>query len=334
MKPASSPRGAEERANLLAQVGVLYYLDGLTQADIADRLRLSRPKVSRLLCAAREAGIVRILVKPPRGVFALLETELEARFGVREVRVVPLASGRSSEWARRQLGAAAAADFARSLRTGHEVGLVGGELLASMIDAVAPMVISDVRVIQGLGWDDAPARQRTLTALVSELARRIEGSAMPLPAPALVASAAVIHGLESDPHIADALRALGTLDTLYVEISTGVSTVINACSAHPSSRPVGHIALRHFDRVGRLLGTCVDGHVVGITVEQMRQAGHVVGLVHGPAAAQAIAAALRTRLIHTLITDELTARAIAGLRRPEVEPAVSTIDPNDARSVR
>lgn len=334
MRPAYSHRSAEERANLLAQVGALYYIDGLTQAVIADRLRLSRPKVSRLLCAAREAGIVRIVVKPPRGVFAMLETELEARFGVREVRVVPLASGRSSEWARRQLGAAAAADFGRSLRSGHAVGLVGGDLLASMIDAVAPMVTSDVRVVQGLGWDDAPANPRTLTALVSELARRIEGSAVLLPAPAVVPSEAVGHGLERDPHIGAALCALGALDTLYVEISTGVAATMHACSTHPSSRPVGHLALRHFDRVGRMLGTCVDGHVVGITVEQIRLAGHVVGLAHGAANAQAIAAALRTRLIHTLITDELTARAIAGLRRPEVGPAVSTIDAYDVRSIR
>lgn len=333
MKPAYSHRSAEERANLLAQVGALYYIEGLTQADIADRLRLSRPKVSRLLCAAREAGIVRIVVKPPRGVFAMLETELEARFGVREVRVVPLASGRSSEWARRQLGAAAAADLARSLRSGHAVGLVGGDVLAAMIDAMAPMVTSDVRVVQGLGWDDAPANQRTLSALVSELARRIEGSAVLLPAPAVVASAAVGHGLESDPHIGAALCALGALDTLYVEISTGVAATMHGCSTHPSSRPVGHLALRHFDRAGRMLGACVDGHVVGITVEQIRHAGHVVGLAHGAANAQAIAAALRTRLIHTLITDEPTARAIAGLRRPEVEPAVSTIDAYDARSI-
>src|SRR3954471_2227242 len=76
-------------ASLLAQVSALYYLDGRTQAEIAQRLGLSRAKVSRLLYAARERGIARIVVNPPRGSLLALETELEARFALREVRIVP-----------------------------------------------------------------------------------------------------------------------------------------------------------------------------------------------------------------------------------------------------
>ena len=332
MRPAYSPHDTGIRANLLAQVGALYYLDGLTQAEIARRLRLSRPKVSRLLCAARDEGIVRIVVKPPRDVLAMLETELEQRFELREVRVAPLASGRSPEWARRQIGAAAAADFSRSTRSGHAVGLAGGVLIASMIDAARPMATSDVRVVQGLGWESAASSQRTLMDLVRELAHRIEGAASVLPAPSVVASDAVRRELEADPHIGDTLEKLGRLDTLYVELASSKSDVVNSTPAEAGSLPVGHIALRHFDRAGRLLGASADGHVLGITVEQIRRARHVVALAHSPANAHAIVAALRTRLIDTLITDELTARAIAVLWR-EVEPFMPTPAARRSRSV-
>lgn len=332
MQPAYSPRLVGNRANLLAQVGALYYLDGLTQQEIAKLLRLSRPKISRLLCAARDEGIVRIVVKPPRGVLAKLEMELEEQFELREVRVVPLASGRSPEWASRQIGTAAAADLSRSIRSGHVVGLVGGALLASMIDAVSPMVASDVRVVQGVGWENATTLQRTLMDLVSELAHRIEASAMVLPAPSIVASEIVRRDLEADPHIGDTLRMLGMLDTLYVELSSNISVVQKATRTQAGSVPVGHIAFRHFDRAGRLLGACADGHVLGITVEEIRRARHVVALAHAPANAHAIVAAMRTRLIDTLITDELTARAIAVLGR-EVEPFVSTCGARGARFI-
>jgi DNA-binding transcriptional regulator LsrR (DeoR family) len=330
MQPAYSPRHPGHRANLLAQVGALYYLDGLTQAEIARQLCLSRPKVSRLLCAAREEGIVRIVVNPPMGLQAALESELEEGFELREVRVVTLASTRSPEWARRQLGAAAAADFARTVRSDHVVGLVGGVLLPSMIDAVKPIVATGVRVVQGVGWENAMPPQQTLMDLVGELARRIDGTPILLPAPSVVASDAVRRELADDAHIGDVLRTLDALDTLYVELAPGVSKVAKAALPHTASTPVGHIALRHFDRAGRLLGTCADGHVVGITLEQMRRARHVVALAHGPANARAFAAALRTRLIDTLITDELTARAIAVLGR-EVEPFVSTSGASHAR---
>ena len=301
------------RAELLAHVSALYYLDNCTQAAIANRLQLSRQKVCRLLGFAREAGMVRIVVRPPKGVLVTLESELEERFAVREVRVVTLAPGDSPDSVRRRIGVTAAADFARTLRAGHLVGLVGGELLASMIDAVAPMSTSGVRLLQAVGWAHTQSEQRPIAELVHELARRVEGTAVVLTVPSIVDSEAVKRQLEADEHIGEALRALGSLDTLYVEIGNG-----DACGASVTGRPtpVGHIALRHFDDTGRMLGPVVDGQVVGISLQQLRRANHVVALAHGPAHAVAISAAMRTGLIHGLITDEITARAIAALPSP------------------
>ena len=316
MKPLALTSGFasryRSRADLLAQVSTLYYLDGRSQESIAKRFRISRSKVSRLLCAARDAGIARITVKSPPGVLATLEVELEARFKLREVRIVPLASGGALEMERRKLGIAAAADFARTVKDGYTVGLVGGALLASMIDAVAPMVRTGAHVIQGVGWEYAPT-DRTLMSLVWELANRIQATAVMLSAPSMPGSEAMRRGLEADPRIGDTLRTLATLDTLYVEVAPGVSRMTTNVLPHRKPVAVGHVALRHFDHRGRMLGTGADGHVVGITVEQMRRARHVVALAHGAAHAPVIAAAMRTGLIDTLITDELTARAIAAL---------------------
>jgi DNA-binding transcriptional regulator LsrR (DeoR family) len=302
--------GSRSRAELLVDVSALYYLDGCTQSAIASRLRLSRQKVCRLLASAREEGVVRILVRPPQGVLVSLESELEQRFGLREVRVVALSADESPESAAQRIGATAAADFIRTLRDAHVVGLAGGELLAAMIDAVAPKSSSEVRVLQALGWEHAIFERRPLAELVCELAHRIAGTAVVLSGPSIVESGEVKRTLEADDHIGAALRALGALDTLYVEIATDGESTAEA-SAHLA--PAGHIALRHFDHRGRMLGPLVDGHVLGISVRQLRRVGHVVALAHGPANATAISAALRTGLIHELITDERTARAIVAL---------------------
>jgi deoxyribonucleoside regulator len=42
-----------ERRRLLVKISRLYYEDGLNQQDIAKRLGISRPHVSRMLAAAR-----------------------------------------------------------------------------------------------------------------------------------------------------------------------------------------------------------------------------------------------------------------------------------------
>lgn len=55
-----------DELRLLTKASKLYYEQGYTQQAIADYLRISRPKVSRLLQQARDEGIVNITVLSPQ----------------------------------------------------------------------------------------------------------------------------------------------------------------------------------------------------------------------------------------------------------------------------
>src|SRR5690349_3013036 len=72
---------------LMTKVARLYHEQGVRQPEIAERLHISQPRVSRLLKRAVAVGIVRTSVLSPRGVYADLEEELERRYGSREVVV-------------------------------------------------------------------------------------------------------------------------------------------------------------------------------------------------------------------------------------------------------
>src|SRR5437763_8286958 len=242
--------------------------------------------------------------------FVALETDLEARFGLREVRIVPSSRREPPEVTRRNLGVAAAADLARSSRAGMTVGLVGTELLAFMVDTAVANVAPGVRVVQGVGWEHSPKLHRTLMDLVLDLARRIAGTAVLLPIPSIVDNEQLMRSLEADPQISAALHLLNTIETLYTEVAPAAPAV---ALERDEPIPAGRIALRHFDHRGQMLGHTADGHVVGLTIEQLYRTPHVVALAHGQAQAPIIAAAMRTRLVGTLITDELTAQAIAAL---------------------
>ena len=54
-----------ESIRLINTVLTLYYVEGLTQSEIAQRLGLSTPKVNRLLVQAREQGYVNITIRTP-----------------------------------------------------------------------------------------------------------------------------------------------------------------------------------------------------------------------------------------------------------------------------
>ena len=82
-------RGASpEDLRLALRAATLYYLDGLTQAEIAVRLGVSRPTAGRLIARAKANGLVRIdVVVPPDmrdDLHADEERELEQRFGLIE----------------------------------------------------------------------------------------------------------------------------------------------------------------------------------------------------------------------------------------------------------
>ena len=80
----------------------LYYQDGIGQREICELLGISRPTVSRMLNAGKELGIVKIEIHNPDNLmYGQLERELEKKFNLQEVIIVPSAeNGKNHELGR------------------------------------------------------------------------------------------------------------------------------------------------------------------------------------------------------------------------------------------
>ncbi|CAN5205829.1 sugar-binding transcriptional regulator [soil metagenome] len=304
---------------LLGKVSALYYLRDQTQQAIAERLSLSRPTVSRLLREARDLGYVQITVTSPRGLHLDLETRLEDAFGLQSVRVVDWDVGQDVSILRRQLGAAAAQYLARSITPGETIGMAWGTTLSAMVDAMAPLPTADTRVVQILGGLGPPDAAENGGELVRRLAQLLGAQAVLLPAPGVVATPAVRDVLSNDPHVRAALNELDALDTVFVGLGSLTSNeVLN--DGHSFSRQarkelrsghaVGDIALRFFDEHGRPVQTALDDRILGITTDQLRKVRRVVAVAGGADKTDAVAAGLKTALVHVLITDRATAEAL------------------------
>src|SRR3982750_941413 len=249
------PRSAPD-LYLLSKVSTLYYLRDQTQQEIAERIGLSRPAVSRLLRDAQVHGIVQITISPPEGLHLDLETRLEERFGLDVVRVVPVETGTSAELIRRQIGAPAAGFLARSVRPGETIGLAWGTTLSAMVQAMAPLATENVHVVQTLGGIGPPAAEAYAAELVRRLAQLLGAAPVLFPMPGIVATPEVRDVLRADPHVQAALRHFDTLDTVYVGIgSIATNPVLNDRHSMPAglhaellaAGAVGDIALRFFD---------------------------------------------------------------------------------------
>ncbi|HEV7993450.1 MAG TPA: sugar-binding transcriptional regulator [Gemmatimonadaceae bacterium] len=312
------PRSAPD-LYLLSKVSTLYYLRDQTQQEIAERIGLSRPAVSRLLRDAQAHGIVQITISPPEGLHLELETRLEERFGLGVARVVPVETGTSAELLRRQIGATAAGFLARSVQPGETIGLAWGTTLSAMVQAMAPLATENVHVVQTLGGIGPPAAEAYAAELVRKLAQLLGAAPILFPTPGVVATAEVRDVLRNDPHVQAALKHFDTLDTVYVGIGAiGTNPVLNDGRSLPADThaslveagAVGDIALRFFDADGAPVHTSLDDRILGITAEQLHKVPRVVAVAGGADKVDAILAALKSKMVDVLITDHDTAEEL------------------------
>jgi hypothetical protein len=126
-----------ETVRLINTILTLYYLEEMTQTEIAQRLGFSTAKVNRLLLQAREQGYVTITIKTPFQQLFELEDRLKAVFGLQDAVVIP-ALAETSSLSLNALGNIAAEFLLEHLRDGDVLGVGGGTAVNAVMDALAP----------------------------------------------------------------------------------------------------------------------------------------------------------------------------------------------------
>ncbi len=313
-----------DHERLLIKIARFYYQEELTQAQIADRLRLSRQKVQRLLREAREVGTVQFTIRPIMGVFADLEHALEQRFGLREAVVIETSDSDNQTIVAREVGAGAADYLLRVVHPHDGIVISWGGTLLGMVNALSANPhreeIEDIAIIQGLGGLVDPNHEAHAADLTRRLAKCLGGSAQLLPAPGVAGTRSARNALCNDPHVAQVLQKArrATLafmgigaprpDSILVEQGTIVKW--GELTELMERGAVGDINLRYFDERGQRVPSDLDDRVIGLTLDEIRQIGHVVGMAGGSAKLKAIRGALEGKLIHALVTDSVIARRL------------------------
>ncbi len=311
---------------LLIKVARLYYEEELTQAEIADRLRISRQKAQRLITQARSEGVVQIAINPIMGIYSDLEKGLEKRFGLREAVVVETTAYEDQPTVARELGAGAAEYLLRILRPHDKIVISWGGSILGMVNTLsfsARTDLQDISVIQGLGGLVDPNHEAHATELVRRLAKVLNAKANLLPAPGVAGTKAARDALLKDPFVSKALNlaatanlalmGIGAPDPNSLLVREGTIVTWSQLSDLASRGAVGDINLRYFDKRGAHIRSDLDDNVIGLTLKQIQEIHHVVGVAGGVAKLAAINGALKGKLIHALITDHRTARCLLEL---------------------
>lgn len=305
---------------LMSKISSMYYDREMNQQEIANRLQLSRPKVSRMLKQAREQGIVQINIVTPNGNFVELEHALEKKFGLKEVILVESDSEMPSDIVKRQIGSAAANYLNRTAQEGELIGVTWGTTLQAMVDSIQPKPVNDLHIVQALGGVGPPEAKAHAADISRRLSQLLNAKLTLIPAPGIVGSIQAKEVLMEDTQVKNALSLLPKINTLYVGIGAlDTNPVLKNSNDEISgvlrqelfdSDAIGDIALRFFGPDGNEADTSLKDLVIGVSPEQMMQINTVVGIAGGPGKSKVIHGALTGRNVNVLISDSMTAEKV------------------------
>ena len=312
--------GADRHATL-ANVALLYYGEGLTQGEIAKRLRVSRATIVNMLRECREAGIVNISVGGRHLAGSNLSAKLREKFHLDDVYIAQIGgdeADQSRKQALQQLARVTASAIQDIVEPGDRIGVAWGETIAVVAQAMNWTSIPGTEVCQLIGSmisDRVPASE----TCAIEIANRIGARCYTLHAPAMVSTHQLAQRLRLEPTIRDQLARLEALDVTIASIgnvepdthfvAAGMATV-NELNNAKKAGAVGIICCRFVDTAGKELNLAPDERLIAASTAQLRKARKRLLTVCGVDRKAATLAALRGGLVTHLCVDHALAQRL------------------------
>ena len=311
--------------DVLVAAARMYYEEGRSQRNVARALGISESAVSRTLAAARDAGVVRILIHDPRlevDRSAHLEARLERTFGLAGAWVGTGAGELGPTEVVAKLGAQLFADRLWSMR---RVGLSWGSTIARLVEVVEPQAApTDLELLPLVGGSSALETAPSGTTSLYTLAQKLGVRARRIDAPAITESPETCAAILRESSIRGALESATTVDTAWAGIgSVGVSggsseRLLAAMRLTSEERdvvrqenPAGDFCGRFFDDDGVPLAGPTSTRVIGVDFNDLQRIPTVVGLAGGIAKVRGVLAALRSGVIDVAVLDaELAAEVL------------------------
>jgi len=308
---------ASEKRDLLITIAKRYYIDGLSQEEIAGAVHVSRPTVSRMLKTALKEGIVQIRIDDVSSYGLELARRIKQQFGIHAI-IVP--GSDDIKESKQNVAAAAARYLEANIQSGSLLGIAWGTTLSQVVKSTRPNAAKKVDVIQLIGGMSNRTKDTDANSMALMLAKALGGGSYLLQAPFMVQSKVLRDLLLDEPHIREhfqkiqeaamALVGLGSTNPeLSAQFRSGHITYEDAKRLR-SEGAVGDICGRYIDINGNQCHTALSDRMIAVTLEELRKIPVVIGVAAGEKKTDIITGALRGRYIDVLITDERAAESV------------------------
>jgi DNA-binding transcriptional regulator LsrR (DeoR family) len=309
-------RGAGRIARNRMRIAWMYYVEGLTQNEIAERLGIGRVTVVRNINEALKQREVKIWIEGEVAECFGLEAELKQAFGFKDAVVVPEPVG--PENIKKAVGVAAGMHISEVLTDDMTVGVGWGATLYESLQTLAPRELDNVQVISLLGGI-VQARRFNPAEFAWQFARMVGADCYLFQAPAVVDSPATREALIERCGLRDIFRRAERLDVALLSVGTMApeSTAFRFNLISDEERielmragAVGDLLFNFFDRKGRLVDHPVNQRVMALPIEQLKTVPTRIIASGGNDKVECLLGAIELIDANVLITNEATAREL------------------------
>jgi DNA-binding transcriptional regulator LsrR (DeoR family) len=292
----------------------MYFVEQMTQNEIADVLGVGRVTIVRMLADARARNEVKISIESELSEIVRLERALEKTFGLQQALVAPLSTPNADPIP--AISAKTGSFLSDTMKSGMRVGVGWGQTLFSSLPFISAKSLTDFKVISLLGGVGV-VRRYNPAEFAWRFAQIFQGDGYLIPTPAVVDSVETKIALVERCGLQEVFQMANVLDAVLLSVGgiASATTFSRGGFLKEADREallargaVGDLLFHFFDRNGDLVDHPVNSHVMSVDVDRLRKAPIRILTSGGAEKTEALLGAMTLIAPTILITDEESAR--------------------------
>ena len=295
---------------IMARASWYYYLEGLTQSQIANKLGVHRTRVNRILAQARHRGIVQVRIESPVNLSA--ERAIEKCFELDQVVLVQTPSSRNL--LPESIASATGGVLSERMKAGMSIGVGWGRTLRLSVRSVTRRHYNDISIVSLLGGLMRGSVMNTYET-ASHMADIYDAECFYIAAPAFADTADMAELFRHQSSVKDAINRASSVDLALISVgalnqdSTMSRLGLIDSTEEVSLREmgaVGDLCAQWINMEGEVLNHPLNRRVVAMPVDSLNKVPTVLLASGGKEKVKVMYGALKKKCINVLVTDEET----------------------------
>lgn len=300
----------EQKLQKLVTVAKLYYIDEMSQSQIADLMNISRPLVSRMLSQAREDGIVNLSINDPDHIKNCLAQRIKAIYQISDIQISsePIIENIISAYSIYDF---AVSYFSKEFTNCSNIGLGWGLAVEKFVDKIPSSLNTYYflnNVSQLIGNTNSILKSYHSSEIVRNFSQKTGATPHYLHLPGLLSSQEQINIAKSMDSYHEIEKYWNMLDIIILSIDNSYP-LIESCKKYCSYVSNGSILSNFFNDNGSIFDT-PNIFPLQIPIESIKNCNIRIGICTPDVNPMIVKSILNSKLITHLIIKQKIAEQI------------------------